>query len=375
MAEPLKNQFGPDVAEQIADDLSAASRRAGSPFDRSAFLARCLDGFDDLELGPRAQRIADAMADALPDDRTTAMEIVLDSLGPELDGSDEFGMATFAYWPHVKFVADQGQGDVETALRLQYELTKRFTAEFSIRAYLVGEHRDLTLDRLREWTDDPNEHVRRLVSEGTRPRLPWAPRLREFVDDPSPALALLERLRHDPAEYVRRSVANHLNDVAKDHPEIVIETCRRWWADADHDGRRMIRHALRTLVKAGDLDALDVLGFGPSSPAVVESSTITPDVAEIGGSVRVEMVIANPADEAAAALVDVRVHFVKANGSTSPKVFRGSELELPPGEVATVSKKVSVRQHSTRTHHPGTHRVEALINGTIVELGSFELRP
>ncbi|MEM1334754.1 MAG: DNA alkylation repair protein [Actinomycetota bacterium] len=332
-----------------------------------------LDDFEALELGARAQQIADAMAAHLPADRRLAIQLVEASLGPELDGADEFGMATFFYWPHVKFVAEHGHDHLDDALRLQYELTKRFTAEFSIRAYLVGEHRDATLDQLAVWTNDPNEHVRRLVSEGTRTRLPWAPRLHEFVTDPSPVLPLLEALHDDESEYVRRSVANNLNDIAKDHPSLVVETCRRWWPDADADGRRMIRHALRTLVKAGDLDALDVLGFGPSSPARVVGGRVEPTSARIGGTVRVHVEVENPSTDRANALVDVRVHFVKANGSTSPKVFKGAELELAAGETATVSKKVSVRQHSTRIHHAGTHAVDALINGTIVEIGTFKL--
>ncbi len=373
MAEPLKDQFTTDVAERLGADLEEAATALGEPFDRHEFVRASVDGFDDLELGARAQQIADAMAEALPADRGRAIAVVRGSLGPELEGSELEGMAAFFYWPHIKFVAEHGQGHLEDALELQYELTKRFTAEFSIRSYLVGEHRDATLTRLREWTADPSEHVRRLVSEGTRPRLPWAPRLRDFLDDPAPVLELLELLRDDDSEYVRRSVANNLNDIAKDHPDVVVATCRRWWTAADDDGRRMIRHALRTLVKAGDLDALDVLGYGPSSPARVVEGRIEPAVVAIGDAVRVHVDVENPSDDDCRALVDIRIHFVKANGSRSPKVFKGAELELAPGERHTVSKKVSVSQQSTRTHHPGTHAVEALVNGVTVDVGTFEL--
>ncbi len=371
MAAPLKDQFGRDVAERIADALDQAC--GGSvPFARDAFVVDALDGFDDLELSPRAQRIADAMADHLPDDRTLAMEILLDSLGDVRPSTEELGgMGAFFYWPHVKFVADHGQDDFETAMHLQFELTKRFTAEFSIRSYLVGRHRAATLARLAIWAGDPDPHVRRLVSEGSRPRLPWAPRLSEFVDDPTPVVELLELLRYDDAEYVRRSVANNLNDIAKDHPDLVVGICRRWWTDADEDGRRMIRHALRTLIKAGDPGALDVLGFGASSPVRLVAGRIDPSTVAIGGKVHVELDLENPADVEAGALVDVRVHFVKANGSSSPKVFKGRELTLRPGERQSFRKMVSIKQHSTRTHYAGEHRVEAIVNGVSVEVATF----
>ena len=374
MAEPLKHQFGPEVAERIAVAVSAACAERAVPFDAATFVAECLDGYDALELSPRAQRIADRLADHLPLDRTLAMEILLDSLGPTLLDTEDVGMAVFVYWPHVKFVAEHGQGDFETAMRLQYELTKRFTAEFSIRAYLVGEHRDATLARLAEWAHDPDPHVRRLVSEGSRPRLPWAPRLREFVEDPGPVIDLLELLRHDDAEYVRRSVANNLNDVAKDHPGLVVDVCRRWWADAANDDeRKMVRHALRTLLKAGDAGALDVLGFGAASPVRVAAGRVAPTTVPIGGKVVVEVDVENPSASTGSAIVDLRVHFVKANGSTSPKVFKGAEVELVPGESRSVRKTISVAQQTTRTHYAGRHRVDAIVNGTTVELVEFEV--
>jgi 3-methyladenine DNA glycosylase AlkC len=380
VAEPLKNQFGPEVPTAIA----AAITQVHPAFDGDGFLAACLDGYEALELTPRARHISDRLAVFLPTDRTASMEIIIETLDELAVAGDDAalgGMASFRYLPYVYFVADHGLGDFETAMRAQYELTKRFTAEFSIRAFLVH-HRDATLDRLREWTTDDDENVRRLVSEGTRPRLPWAPRLAEFQADPAPVLELLERLRHDRSEYVRRSVANNVNDIAKDHPDVVVDTCRRWSADIDpdRDGPEqasretwMIRHALRTLVKQGDPDALDVLGFGLSSPARVTRWSIDPTQVAIGDKVRVTISIENPSADPSRALVDLRIHFVKSNGSTSPKVFKGGELDLEPRSSATVRRTISLAQHSTRTHHLGTHAVDALLNGVVVPLGTFEL--
>ncbi len=374
MAEPLKNSFGPDVPKHISKVLAIASDAMGVSFDSMGFLKSCLDGYESLELTPRASHIADAMAIYLPENRTLAMKILLESLGSAQGDPDDSMMASFKYLPHVNFVADHGQGDFETAMTLQYELTKLFTAEFSIRSYLEGEHQAATLERLREWTTDSSEHVRRLVSEGSRPRLPWAKRLPEFIADPTPVVELLELLRHDESEYVRRSVANNLNDIAKDHPQLVVDISSRWWADATLDEKRMIRHALRTPIKNGDPGALEVLGFGKSSPATIVGSSIEPEIVDIGGKFRVEVEVNNPSSKATGALVDLKVHFVKANGATSPKVFKGAELMLAPGETKKVRKTISVKQHSTRKHYPGEHRVEALINGVAVELAVFQLR-
>ena len=381
MAEPLKNYFGADVPVRVGESLLAVD----SSFDLEAFVSSCLEGFDELELTPRARQIADVMAAFLPADRGRALDIVVDSLGPEMENCDPDDverterdshnpMAGFFYMPHGYFIAGHGLDHFDKAMHANYELTKRFTAEFSIRPYLEH-HTDSALEQLLVWATDPNVHVRRLVSEGSRPRLPWASRLKQFQADPAPVLELLELLKDDPVEYVRRSVANNLNDIAKDHPALVVEVAARWWAEGDDKRRRLVRHGLRTLIKSGDPKALDVLGFGSSSPALVGDISIEPDVVRIGEKVTIVIAIENPSSTDCRALVDLRMNFVKASGSTTPKVFKGAELELPPGESASVRKTISLAQHSTRTHYPGTHLVEVLVNGVAFPIGNFELLP
>ncbi|MEE8600732.1 DNA alkylation repair protein [Euzebya tangerina] len=385
MAEPLKNSFGIPVVREIATMIDDAASRASVPFDPDAFTEAAGAGFDDLELTPRARQVAAVMADHLPADRAVALAVLEDSFGPPLAETGEEGMAPFRYLPFVFFVADHGHDHLEAALAFQKAVTTRFTAEFSIRSYLEGPHRDATLARLRRWAGDPDEHVRRLVSEGSRPRLPWAPRLRSFIEDPAPVLALLEELRHDPSEYVRRSVANNLNDIAKDHPDTVVAVAQRWWSDIDHRAARagdqqalrerwMIRHALRTLIKQGDADALAVLGFHAASPIAIATAEVAPSELVIGEAVDIRVTLHNPSDQPGAGLLDLRLHFVKADGRTSPKVFKGAEVELDPGEERTVRKRVRLNQQSTRTHYPGTHQIDALLNGVATEIGAFELR-
>ena len=381
MAEPLKNMFGPEMVHGVALALAAVH----ADFDGAGFTSQALAGFNDLGLTPRCKQIAAAMADYLPTDRGQAIDIVVASLGPELENCDpadaaptgdqaidDHPMSGFFYMPHGYFLADHGGDHFDRVMTANYEITKRATSEFSIRTPL----RDATgptLDRLAVWARDPNVHVRRLVSESTRPRLPWSFRLKQFQEDPRPVIVLLEELKDDPVEYVRRSVANNLNDLAKDHPDLVIEVARRWWSDGDYHRRRLVRHGLRTLIKAANLEALDVLGYGPSSAAKVATVTVGPQSLPIGGKITIEVVVHNPNDGPAGALVDLRVHFVKANGTTSAKVFKGAELNLESGESGTVRKSVSVAQHTTRTHYPGVHRVEVVLNGATVPAGSFVL--
>ena len=372
MAEPLKNSFGPDVPGRIGDLVESAY----PAFDRAAFLRAALNGYDELELTPRARQISHALAAHLPADREAAIRHVIDALGPAFESSELSGMDSFLYLPFVYFVADYGLEHFEVSMEAQYELTQRFTAEFSLR-FFIERYPERTFERLAVWATDPNVHVRRLVSEGTRSRLPWAPRLRLVQEDPEPVLGLLEMLKDDPEEYVRRSVANNLNDIAKDHPDRVVEVARRWWSDASAglERRKLVRHGLRTLVKAGHRGALDVLGFGEDSPVELDGFSCSPPSVPIGASVRLEARFLNPTARPARTLIDFRIHFVKANGGSSPKVFKGGELDLGPSETARLRKTISVRQHTTRKHYPGPHRVEVLVNGRSVPVEGFEVTP
>jgi 3-methyladenine DNA glycosylase AlkC len=369
MAESLKTFFDEDVVRRIA----AMLRAAHPAFPERRFVSEASEGLGSLELMDRARHIMRAMRRALPEDFEHSSRILQGSLGPPLERTEGYGMSVFLYLPHVLFVAEHGLEHFESAMRLQYELTQRFTAEFSIRPYLER-YPAQTLARLRQWAGDANVHVRRLVSEGTRPRLPWAPRLRGFQEDPRPVLELLELLKDDAEQYVRRSVANNLNDIGKDHPALLVATCQRWSLGASPERQWIIRHALRSAVKRGEPGALGVLGY--KGPALLKvKARFSPRLPRIGQSVKVTLHVTNPSEERQKAVVDLRVHFMKANGSTRPKVFKVREVDLAPGASTELEKTVSLRVHTTRKHHPGPHRVEALVNGQATPLGAFAVSP
>jgi 3-methyladenine DNA glycosylase AlkC len=368
VAEPLKNYYGPDVPARIARII----KEVDSGFDEDAFLADALDGYQALELTPRARQIAQALGRHLPQDYERAIEILIASLGPKLQVAELTGMDVFVYLPHVFFVAEFGVDHFEASMRAQYELTQRFSAEYSIRVFLER-YPQQTLGRLREWAFDSNAHVRRLVSEGTRPRLPWAPRLRAFQDDPRPVLELLDILKDDPELFVRRSVANNLTDIGKDNPAALIETCRRWMRDASPQRSWLVRHALRSAVKRGEPEALEILGFLPATGVQVGEIDITPAMASIGDSITFTVELSNEGSATQRLLIELRVHFVKANAHPSPKVFALKELELRPNGSVQLTKKISLAQHTTRTHYPGQHRVEVLVNGRPSATGVFDI--
>ncbi len=368
VGEPLKNHFGAGIPARIAEMISGVF----PGFDREAFVGACLDGYHELELVPRGRKISKTLRDYLPAEYPAAIEILIASIGPRLETTEGHGMAPFLYLPHVCYVAEFGLEHFEESMRAQYELTQRFSAEFSIRPFLER-HTESTLARLADWTNDSSPHVRRLVSEGTRPRLPWAPRLREFQKDPRPVLALLELLKDDPDLYVRRSVANNLNDIGKDHPTLLVETARKWLGEASDERRWLVHHALRSAVKRAEPGALEVMGFGVAPRVSLDNTRITPERALMGGRVEIAFDVTNTGSRRQRILVDFRIHFVKANGKATPKVFKLKALELGPRESVSIAKSVSLAEMTTRKHYPGTHAVDVVLNGVVVTLGTFEL--
>lgn len=281
-------------------------------------------------------------------------------------------MAPFYYLPHLVFVAERGLDHFDLSMRAQYELTKRFSAESSIRAYIARDP-DRTFAVLRRWATDPNAHVRRLVSEGTRLRLPWAQRVPWLDAHPERVLALLELLKDDPTTLVRRSVANNLNDLGKVHPALLIRTCAAWLERASAERRALVEHALRSAVKRGDPDALRLLGYGGRPSVVIDTVRLEPRRVTIGGRVSMTFTLRSTSRSPQHLLVDAAVHFVKAKGNGVPKVFKLKRIALPPRGTVEMSARISLAVHTTRRPRPGTHVVDVLVNGVAMRAGSFQV--
>ncbi|MCE9668740.1 DNA alkylation repair protein [Myxococcus stipitatus] len=368
MADPLKTFFDARLVETLGTQLHTAQ----PSFPRDTFVGEARRGLERHELMGRARHIMEAMHRALPSDYPRALEVLLRSLGPIRPDTERKGMDVFFYLPHTLFVSEHGLEHFEESMHALHTLTQRFTAEWAIRPFLER-HPERTLARLREWATDGNVHVRRLVSEGTRPRLPWGSRLRAFQQDPRPVLALLELLKDDPELYVRRSVANNLNDIGKDHPEVLVQVAKAWRQDATEERQWLIRHALRFAIKRGDASALEAMGAVKPTGIEVRATSL-PGKARVGGAMDLRFEVANRSRRAQSLVVDLAVYFVKARGEApKPKVFKVRELTLGPGQAEELGKRVSLAQLSTRRHYPGLHRVEARINGLDLPLGAVDV--
>jgi 3-methyladenine DNA glycosylase AlkC len=372
LADTLKNFFSPPLVRRLAADLT----RIHPAFPAKRFVSDACAGLDALELLDRGRHISRALARSLPQSYPEAIAVLLRSLGREHD-TDELigvGMAPFFYLPHTIFVSQHGLDHFEVSMRAQYELTKRFSAEASIRPF-IAKYPERTVDQLRSWARDANAHVRRLVSEGTRLRLPWAPRVIWLDQHPDQVLGLLDLLKDDAAPMVRRSVANNLNDLGKVHPELLMQTSGSWMTDASPQRRELIEHALRSAVKRGQPEALRLLGYGQKASVAVEDARFSPRRVAIGGRVSVSFTLHSRSRSAQDLLVDLAVHFVKANGSVAPKVFKLKRVSLPPRGTFEFATSISLAVHTTRKPRPGRHTVDVIVNGKALPVGTFEVVP
>lgn len=347
----------------MVERLGHSLARAHAPFKAKSFVDQATREFSQLELMDRARRVAAALHGALPADYPRAVQVILDSLAHDSSPPTKGSMDSFRFLPFGLFVAEHGLSEAhfEPSMKAQYEITKRFTSEFSIRAFFER-HPEKTLARFRKWAADPDPHVRRLVSEGSRPRLPWAGRLRAFQKDPRPVLELLELLKDDESEYVRRSVANNLNDIGKDHPEVLIEVASHWLKGASAERAALVRHALRFLIKQGHPGALKVLGYGEKASVTV-SGKAAPARVRIGDKIRVTVEVTSRSRRPQRLSVDLSVGYVKADGSRRAKVFKVSVIELAPRQTVVLSKVLSFAQHTTRRHFEGRHPIDVIVNG------------
>ncbi len=268
-------------------------------------------------------------------------------------------------------VAAGGLDDFDASFALLKEMTKRATAEFDVRPFLARDQ-DQALAIMAPWVKDESVHVRRLVSEGTRPRLPWGMRLQALVADPAPTLPLLEALKDDPEDYVRRSVANHLNDIAKDHPELMADIAKRWLKGADRNREKLVRHACRSLIKQGHTATLEAFGLNPPEIRFEGPQVLTTEVA-YGDALGFNIELVSTSSKTQDLVIDYLIHFRKANGTLAPKVFKWTKLTLAPGERLTLSRSHAIRPITTRVYYGGTQAISLRINGKDFGFSEFEL--
>lgn len=347
MAEPFKNLVGPASVERLA-----AAFLSDDPSRTAAFTEAALAGLAGMELKARVAHVARLLRRQLPAAFPEALARLVAALPPH--ESDLMGHSWL--WPVLQVVEDEAAAHPAESLAALAQMTSRFSAEFALRP-LLARHPALAYATLREWARSPDEHVRRLVSEGSRPRLPWGMQLRAAVADPEPGLALLARLVDDPSPYVRRSVANHLGDVAKDHPERAVAIAGEWLTDRP-DRLPLVRHGLRSLLKRGHTRALALVG-NSTAPVEVTDLAVTPNPARVGESFTVCATVVGEGR----VRVDVVWAWPAARGGWSSRTFVGKERELAEGERWAFSTRVSLRPVTTRPMRPGPQRATLRVAG------------
>lgn len=363
MAEQLKHL----INEATARDTAEAMTRAWPAFSATAFLDHVLPRIGALELMQRGQLIADGLRLHLPENFAQAQPILAACL-PDRTGNRLRGWALLSF---NQYIAANGLGHLDLALDLLKRLTPHFTAEFGIRPFIHGDQ-ERALAEISGWTKSPDPHVRRLASEGTRPRLPWAMRLPSLVRDPAPILPIIEALIDDGEDYVRRSVANSLNDIAKDHPDLVADFVERHIGDASANRRWLLKHASRTLIKKGHPKALANFGFARLE-TVTATLTIAQTTVPFPGTLEFEVALENTGTARETVMLDYAIHHRRKDGTLSPKVFKGTSLTLEAGERKVFGKRHALRPITTRTYYPGEHRLEIAINGAVLAGGAFVL--
>jgi 3-methyladenine DNA glycosylase AlkC len=354
--------------------LAQEIRAVYPDFDVAGFHHTVVTAFPSLELKARIAHIRMCLHQYLPADYVKAVQVILAALPPPLNEDltdNDFG--DFIYAPYNDFVAHYGctKENLSLSLAVLKELTKRFSGEDAIRFFLNAFPQE-TLTELGKWVHDKNYHVRRLCSEGTRPKLPWSQKINIAVESP---IALLEQLYADKTRYVTRSVANHLNDISKTHADLVLQTLKKWKEAQKQTPSEMdfiIKHALRTLVKQGDKDALAFMGFGNSQNIHLSQLKFDEKV-KIGEALNFSFCVNSL--ESKDLIIDYVVHFQSKQGTLSnKKVHKLKTFLAVENTMIEVSKRHPFRPNmTTRQLFEGTHKVEIQINGTIFASFHFEL--
>lgn len=356
-----------DTAERLVEALEATG--TSGPLRQLRTAAAELA---DLGLRARVDTLADALLADVGADYGELAELVRTARTTAVDFSG------WMIWPVTTAVADRAVSEgtaaaFDDAMDLLAELTGLLTSEFAVRT-LLRHDLDRALARIIGWSTSQDEQVRRLATEGTRPYLPWAIRVPDLTHRRGATAPILDALYRDPSEYVRRSVANHLNDLSRDDPDLVVRLAAQWLADADENTAWVVRHGLRTLIKRGDPGALAVLGFSaPADSVEIDGPHLDARAVAIGGSIELRARIRNVGTEAVRLAIDYVVHHHRPTGVQAAKVFKLTTATLQPGKEIQVRRGHSFRVITTRRYHPGPHGISLQVNGVATATVSFEL--
>lgn len=363
------NAFKNWINERVVHSYSQELKKIDSKFQDQKFLL-LVKNLAKLELKARVILIASALQECFGSKYPHALQKLLQM-------SKSGRLKQFELWPVSEFIRKYGQDHFDLSFQAMQELTSRFTSEFAVRPYILLDP-ERSLKQMETLADHSNVHIRRWASEGTRPYLPWGEKLEICIRNPKPNLKILEKLRFDPELYVRKSVANHLNDISRNHPALVIQTLKNWKKDVPPDFTKefkfIVSRALRTLIKNRDPKALQMMGVSPQKDVLIFSKfkILQPKV-KFGSALEFQFEISHRSAAQAQVIIDYAIHFQKANHKLSSKVFKLKNITLKKNETLIVKKKHSIKKITTRRYYPGLHRLEIFANGHSVGIKDFYL--
>jgi len=364
MPEPLKNMLNPKSVKQFALTIQSVY----NPFPVENFLKSTIDKtWDDLELKARGRKITENLGKHLPQDYKKAIGIINDVL----DKSD-FAEKTDAFFPFCfcDFVEVFGQDEKhwDTSMKALEKYTQYSSSEWAVRPFIIN-HEKRMMEQMYAWSKHKNEHVRRLSSEGCRPALPWTAALNSFKKDPSPILPILEQLKTDSSLYVRKSVANNINDISKTHPELVTKLAKKWYGKHEHTDW-IVKHACRTLLKQGNREVLAIFGYDDVNAVKTTDFKLEKKSISIGDDLTFSFTIS--VKEATKVRLEYGIDYVKSTGKRNRKIFQISEPSLKANEKKCYTKKHSFEDVSTRKHYSGIHSITLIVNGA--EQGTLDFK-
>ena len=358
-APALKEIFNVERLQHIASEMTAVY----PAFDAKGFLKHAKAGLAELSVLQRMARVSESLHAVIPLDYPQSLELLY-ALAPRLNSS-----FVSLFLPH--YVASYGMDDFERSMAALKYFTTFGSAEFAIRPFLLHDF-PRTLAVMQTWSLDANDHVRRLASEGSRPRLPWSFRLADVQANPQLCASILDNLKADPSLYVRKSVANHLNDITKDHPDWVLTLIEGWSLDNPHTAW-IARHALRSLIKQGNTRALTIMGAGARAEVKIHQFKVEPPVIRLGERINLSFSLESTTSAPQKLVVDYAIDYVKSAGHSAAKVFKLKAFTLGAGERHTLLRGQHIRDMTTRKHYPGRHTVHVLVNGERLASSDFEL--
>ena len=364
MAEPLKNTLN----RQYVLNLANSTRKVWPEFNSKAFIKSVFDStWKQRELKERLTQICHCLHKHLPEEYLKALSILLEV-------APGFGNYQALYFPEFVSTYGMDQKYRTQSLSALKKLTVYSSSELAIRPFIL-EDCQATMKWMLKMASDKNYHVRRLASEGCRPRLPWAMALPQFKKDPQLILPILEKLKDDPELYVRRSVANNINDICKDNPEIMLKTLRKWKKESpSKELLWVINHGLRSLIKQGNPKALALIGFKKDSSIKISNPKLDKKNIKLGETLSFTFFVTNQSKTKKNIMIDYIVHHNKKNGEQTPKVFKLKKIILAPGDKIKVTKKHKIQKISTRQYYSGNHFIQLQINGEKLTKVKFHLK-